>query len=58
MGNFAQSVERKAFGVAIDGTLKHINKDRDYVQKHDRNHTDNRTDQNDRINRRLTDRRL
>ena len=37
---------------------KHINKDRDYVQKHDRNHTDDRTDQNDRINRRLTDRRL
>ena len=29
MGNFVQSVERKAFGVAIDGTLKHINKDRE-----------------------------
>ena len=29
MSNFTQSVERKAFSVAIDGTLKHINKDRE-----------------------------
>ena len=29
MGNFAQSVERKAFSAAIEGTLKHINKDRE-----------------------------
>ena len=28
MENIVQSVERKAFGVAIDATLKHINKDR------------------------------
>ena len=37
---------------------KHINKNRDNIQKHNRNHTNHRTDQNDRIDRRLTDRRL
>ena len=29
MANLAQSVERKAFSVAIDATLKHLNKDRE-----------------------------
>ena len=29
MANLAQSVERKAFSVAIDAALKHLNKDRE-----------------------------
>lgn len=29
MGSITQTMERKAFGLAIDGTLKHINKDRE-----------------------------
>ena len=37
---------------------KHINKNRNNIQKHNRNNTDNRADQNNRIDRRLTDRRL
>ena len=29
MANLVQSVERKAFGVAVDATLKNLNKDRE-----------------------------
>ena len=36
MANLAQSVERKAFSVAIDAALKHLNKDREKGLLHGR----------------------